>query len=310
MERFTKGQEGVFYDMADADYRKMPGVSNSMLKHIATDGEDVGSPAHFQQALREVDFDSDTLFIGRMVHSKILTPKEPLPSIIVIPENYPAEIQDPDSTLKVKPKITIQKPWHGAAAYCKKWLAEQEARGVRPMTRQQMIDIEGIVTSVANNPVARMALERGKPEVSLCKKYSRDNGFLLKKARLDWVPEGPALVDIKSCLDARKDAFEKTMLKYRYYVQAVYYLDLWNELNPHDQKTNFVFIAVEKFAPYAVNVFDVVPRALGTGRSVYQRNLHLLLTCMETDSWPAYGDDVKALDLPAYAYKKDLEVYS
>lgn len=308
-KNFTSGTEGVFYDMPDADYRKLPGVSNSMLKHIATDGSDVGSPAHFKLALDEASFDSDALFIGRMVHSLILTPTEPLPSVVEQPESYAS----PAGCSAVKAKkcnVGDPLPWHGAATYCKDWTAAQEKAGLRVLTRQQLEDINGIVNAVACNPIARMALERGKAEVSLSKGYQRDGRHLLRKARLDWVPSGPSLVDIKTTMDARKDEFAKSFFKFRYYVQAAFYLDLWNELNPDDQKTNFVFIAVEKFAPYAVSVFDVAPRAIETGRAKYQADLNVLLTCMETDSWPAYGDDVQGLDLPAYAYKKGLDIYA
>ena len=96
--------------------------------------------------------------------------------------------------------------------------------------------------------------------------WIREGVSLLCKARLDWVPDGPAMVDIKTTLDARKDAFSKALHQRRYFVQAAYYLDLWNALMPDHQKTNFVFVTVEKFAPYAVSILDVAPKALAAGR--------------------------------------------
>lgn len=169
--------------------------------------------------------------------------------------------------------------------------------------------MNGEVNAIATHPVAMAALKAGRPEVSLFKQYWHGSRMLMKKARLDWVSSGSALVDIKTCQDARREKFSKEMYKRRYFVQAAYYLDIWNELNPDDQKTNFVFICVEKFAPFAVSIFDVVPKAIAAGRGEYRDNLNLLLTCIELDEWPAYSPDPQLLDLPDYAYKKGLELH-
>lgn len=309
-KNFINGTEGVFYDMPDADYRKAPGVSNSMLKHIALEGEQPGSPAHFQEALKTPTEDTDALFFGRMVHSRILTPECPLPAVEVIPPFYAA----PADCSAVKQKKCApgdMLPWHGAAKFCKDWMADRQARGIRPVSQDQMDNMNGVVNAVVNHPTAAMAFSEGKPEVSLFRRHwIREDAALLCKARLDWVPKAPALVDIKTTLDARKDAFSRDMLTRRYFVQAAYYLDIWNALNPNDQKTNFIFIAVEKFPPYAISVFDVTPKALAVGRGEYRANLRLLQTCIELDSWPAYTPDLQSVDLPDWAYKKGLEVYA
>lgn len=293
---FTNGNEGVFYDLADADYRKAPGISNSMLKHIALDGEEPGSPAHFLQSFHDPQTDSDALFMGRMVHSRILTPDEPLPGVVEIPETYPAPANcSAVKAKKCQPGDPL--PWHGAANYCKDWLAAQEAAGIRPMSKTQIEDMSGIVNAVVRHPICEVAFAEGKPEVSLFKRYHRENGMILRKARLDWVPPGPALVDIKSCLDARKVEFDRVIWSRRYYVQAAYYLDLWNELNPDDQKTNFVFVAVEKFAPYNIQVHDLDPRDIDDGRREYQRNLALVMECKRTGLWPGYPTEIQTIKM-------------
>ena len=293
LPNFIEGKEGVFYDLPDADYRKAPGVSNSMLKHIAYDGADPGSPAHFIQSFNEAQTDTDALFMGRMVHSRILTPSEPLPGVIAIPETYTNEKNE-------------VKPWSGNAKVCKSWLAAQESAGVRPMSKTQIEDMSGMVNAIVTHPTCQLAFAEGKPEVSLFKRYHRDNGMVLRKARLDWVSPGPALADIKSCLDARKVEFDWTIWQRRYYVQAAYYLDLWNELNPDDQKTNFVFIAVEKFAPYNIQIFDVDPRDLDDGRREYQRNLALLMTCINEGTWPGYPTEIQTIKMRSPYNRKNL----
>jgi hypothetical protein len=295
---FIQGAEGVFFDMPDPLYRKAPGVSNSMLKYITPEGGEPGSPAHFLQALHDPQADTEALLFGRMVHARILTPDEPLPGIVEIPETYPA----PADCSAVKQKKALPGdplPWHGAAKYCKAWLAEQLEKGLRPMTADAIKATNGVVKSVAEEPTCRVIFSDGKAEVSCFKRFFRGDGApVLRKCRIDWVPtKDPALCDIKTCQDARACDFESVVFRRRYFVQAAYYLDLWNELNPDDQKTHFVFIAVEKFPPFAVQVFDLSDKAIEDGRWEYQHNLATLIECLKQGAWPSYPGGVHALKM-------------
>lgn len=305
LPNFTDGQEGVFENLPDPDYRKASGISNSMLKAIALDGEEPGSPAHFVQSFNDPDTDTDALFLGRCVHSKILTPNEPLPGFIQIPETYPA----PADCSAVKQKKAMPGdplPWHGAAKYCKQWLAAAAAVGQRALSESQIKTMEGVVCAIANDPTCQIIFKNGKSEVSLFKQYHRDNRMILRKARLDWVSPGTALVDIKTCQDARACEFDSVLWKRRYYVQAAYYLDIWNKLNPDDIKTQFVFIAVEKAAPYAIQIFQLEECDIENGRYEYRRNLALVMECMTTGVWPGYPDGVQKIKMRAPYNRKSI----
>lgn len=293
LPNFTDGKSGVIYDMPDADYRAASGISNSMLKAIALDGEEPGSPAHFVQSFKDPLTDSDALFFGRMVHSKILTPDAPLPGIIPIPETYPAPPKHKTAN-EGEPL-----PWSGNAGYCKKWLAAQEANGLRPMKESEIQNMNGVVSAIADNETCKIAFMDGKSEVSLFAPYHRADGMILRKARLDWVSAGSALVDIKTCQDARACEFDAVLWKRRYYVQAAYYLDIWNDLHPDDKKVNFVFIAVEKFAPYAVQIFSLDESDIENGRREYRRNIALAINCMKTGEWPSYPTDIQPIKMRA-----------
>ena len=302
LPNFIDGKEGVFYDLPDGDYRKASGISNSMLKNIALDGEEPGSPAHFVQAFKDPSTDSDALFFGRMVHSRILTPGEPLPGVIEIPATYPAPA-DCSAVKQKKAQPGDPLPWHGAAKHCKQWLQAQVTAGLRPMTIEQIEAMDGVVNAIANDETCQIIFKDGKPEVSV---FKRHQGRILRKARMDWVHPGLCLVDVKTCQDARACEFDRTLWARRYYVQAAYYLDLWNECNPGDQKTNFVFIAVEKAAPYAIQIFDVDAQDLENGRREYRRNLALAMQCMESGIWPGYPQGVQPIKMRAPFNRKTL----
>ena len=282
LPNFTDGAEGVFFDMPDPTYREASGVSNSMLKYIALDGEEPGSPAHFVAQFLNPKEDTDALFTGRMVHSRILTPDEPVPGVVPIPETYTNE----------KGEV---KPWSGNAKVCKAWLEKHAAAGLRPMKADAIAAMDGIVNAIAQNDDCKVIFADGNPEVSLFKRWHRNDGMVLRKARMDWLPKYGPLVDIKTCQDARSCDFDSTMWKRRYYVQSSYYLDLHNELNPDDQRSGFVFIAVEKFAPFGIQIFNVDQADLDNGRREWQRNLALVIECMKTGIWPGYPSGVQPI---------------
>jgi len=298
LPNFLSELSAVKYDLPDPEYRAAHGVSNSMLKAIALDGEEPGSPAHFVAQFEKPKEDTDAMFIGRSVHSRILTPDAPLEGMIQIPDEYAVTA---DSSLVKTKKVAAgdMVKWSGNAKFCKEWKAKQEAAGNRPMTAEEMRTMDGIVNAIAADETCQAIFKDGDAEVSLFKPYYRNGGMVLRKARLDWVTPVPVMVDIKSCQDARSSMFDRTLWQRRYYVQAALYLDLWNELNPKDQKERFCFIAVEKFPPYALQVFDVDPQTLEYGRKEYQRNLALLIECIKVNEWPAYPKGFQPLKMRA-----------
>src|SRR5262249_12038745 len=145
----------------------------------------------------------------------------------------------------------------------------------------------------------------GKSEVSVFKQFHLGRS-VMRRARIDFVNAGNALVDIKTTEDARLESFSRTILNLRYHVQAAYYLDIWNDSLAIGQtpKESFVFIAAEKPPPCAVGVYDLAREAINAGRREYIRLLQLYMECEEQNEWPAYNPDVQEITLPAWALKK------
>jgi len=122
----------------------------------------------------------------------------------------------------------------------------------------------------------------------------------LLKGRLDIVATdshgATTIADIKTTEDASPEAFSKTIAQYGYAQQAAHYLDLLGA-------THFVFIAVEKTAPYAVGVYCLDPASVAMGRERNLRNLDLLESCQSSGHWPAYSSEIETISLPAWASK-------
>jgi exodeoxyribonuclease VIII len=143
-------------------------------------------------------------------------------------------------------------------------------------------------------------LANARTEVSL---FANGEDGVLRKARIDALPEsGNVIVDIKSCQSADPDLMAKSVVSYRYDVQAAYYLDICKLLGI--DKTEFLFVCVEKQPPYAVAVYALDQDAIEWGRKQYQRDLALIKHCEAEDHWPSFTQDITTLALPAWAQKQ------
>lgn len=106
------------------------------------------------------------------------------------------------------------------------------------------------------------------------------------------------IVDVKTCADARPDAFVRSVMTYNYAVQAAYYCDIAEVID--GKKRRFYWVAVEKDAPYAVAVYEASDAMLDYGRREYRKAIELYKECASLDLWPAYSQQVQTLDLPAW----------
>ena len=141
---------------------------------------------------------------------------------------------------------------------------------------------------------AGLMIAGGAAEVSL---FAAQMGVDCK-GRLDYVVDD-VIVDLKTTEDASPAAFARSIANYRYHVQAAHYLALASELGMDAKR--FVFIAVEKEAPYAIARYELDPADLMLAEADRQKHLTRLASCQAFDSWPSYGYEIKTLSLPKWA---------
>jgi hypothetical protein len=178
------------------------------------------------------------------------------------------------------------------------------------ITEPEWRNLQGMVEALRSHPLlADGELLRGQAEVSVFRRWTL-GGSVLRKARVDFVHDGPSLLDIKTTEDARPEAFRRRYYELKYYLQGAYYLDAWNEscadgsdATPAGMKTNFVIIAVEKAPPYGVVVYSADPASLVKGRADYSELLQRYADCEAKDDWPCYPTAAQTLNLPPWAYQ-------
>jgi exodeoxyribonuclease VIII len=260
---------GIYYDLPAEEYHAQPGASYSRLKQLAR------SPAHLKAYMDAPNEITTARTIGTVVHQLVLEPDRP-------------------HWWAVKPEGMSFATKEGKA-----WRAQQQATVF--LSEDDWTRCRRMADNILNHPEAAPLLV-GQSEVSVfgtCEQFD-----LPVKCRIDKVEELALLVDIKTYDDAREHAFRQQVMSMKYYLQAAWYLDLWNAFSP-DKKTGFVNIVVEDKAPHNVMVWPMAKRAIEKGREEYNRLLPIYAQCLRSGEWPGYDNTLKELDLPAYCYKDE-----
>ena len=95
---------------------------------------------------------------------------------------------------------------------------------------------------------------------------------ILCRCRPDFWREDDIIVDVKTTEDASPEEFSRSLAKWRYHVQAPFYMD-GIELATGRRPKGFVFLVVEKKPPYAVAAYTLDPESIELGRSEYRADL-------------------------------------
>lgn len=261
---------GLYPDMSDVIYHASEGVNNSLLKQMYLSG---AHAKHYLTAPREKS--TPAMFLGSLQHQAILEP---------------GKMRD----WEVKPQDMSFSTKEGKA-----W--REERLGKRIISHEDNEAVKGMTEAVWANPEASALLKlAGKRE---CSAFVKDEASgLMLKARFDFLPDVEALiVDIKTCESARLFDWERSCVKFRYHCQAAWYVSLEMALNKTEIPRSFFFIAVEKAAPYCVQVYQIGDASLDKGREENKRLLYELSQCYATGKWPAYFEGVKQFDVPRWA---------
>lgn len=175
-----------------------------------------------------------------------------------------------------------------------------------PLSDAEWEHLHAVAAAVHSHPAASALLTsaRGVAERSV---YWRE-GRILCRCRPDWWRDDGVLVDLKTTADASPEAFARSVAKYRYHVQAAYYLDGCRKaikqagINGVKPPKAFVFIAVEKTPPYNVGVYRLNSEAEELGREEYKRDLVSYARCHQSKAWPGYSENIESLSLPRWYF--------
>jgi len=253
-------------------YFAAAGVSKSDLDIIAEK-----TPAHLKAKRDgfEIEEETPAMKFGTVLHRALLEP-----------DTY-------KNAFHVRPLETKFNTKNG-----KQWLREHDD-GKPILTHRESLTIVAMVDSVYSHPFAKRLLSDAIPEQSI---FVIDQNDTLRKSRLDALTKGNVIPDIKTCESASLDNFERNISRYRWHVQAAYYID--NCKLAGIDKSVFFFIAVEKSPPYAVRCLQLDDTSIEIGRTLYRRDLQIYCNCIDSGIWPAWEDSFTTASLPAWEMRK------
>jgi len=257
---------GIHPGITSADYHRDPALGSTSLKTLA-----FKTPAHYQHDKTHPKF-SDTFTLGTAAHSLILEGDSS--NIVVV---------DADN-------------WMTKAA--KEAKAEALGAGKQPLLAHEMRGVEAMRDSVMAHPAAREAFTLHAAEHSV---FWDEDGLMLKCRPDAWKPG--VIADLKTTVDANPYEFGKTAFNYGYFMSAAHYIDGIKAATGEEVK--FIFVNVEKTAPYLVSVVELDDLSLDYGRQMLDRAKRIYRECEASGIWPGYHG-VEPVGLPLYAsYQMD-----
>ena len=174
----------------------------------------------------------------------------------------------------------------------------------------ELAHAQAMADKVMADPEAGPLFERGHAERSLY--WTEPESGVRLRGRTDWltmVGDRLTCVDLKTSTTANPAELERKFWQHCYHMQFAWYRRLLIELGMSDDP-DFVFVVVEKDAPYAVTVVEYDAEALAEGQRLNRQAIDLYARCREADDWPEYTDRRVRLSLPRFALKaRDQAIY-
>ncbi|MGR3315416.1 PD-(D/E)XK nuclease-like domain-containing protein [Roseovarius indicus] len=319
---------GIYAGLSNAGYHGGPGYSKSTLDIVRR------SLAHFKHAQdqREAGVEREetaAMRVGSAEHGILLEPGQfekefalpfdasEWPDALATVDDIKARLKEHGLPVSGKKADLIERlreadPTVQILDDLKAMHAEDSA-GKAILTPAQWRDVRGMRDAAIEHPrLCKLLTDpRGKAELSA---YWRDKATgLLCRCRPDlWV--GDVVLDIKTTDDARASSFERSVEKFRYYVQAPFYLDgIKKAVEQSGQPLpegleipkQFVFGAIEKKAPYLNAIYVLDPQTMEIGRREIRDDLKALADAIARDDWPGYSRDIQAIGLPEWRLRQE-----
>lgn len=180
------------------------------------------------------------------------------------------------------------------------WAAfEAEAASRTVISASDADQVMRMAQSIYRHPAAAMLLNLpGAAETTHL--WTDEATGLQCKCRPDWMTrDGQLIVDLKTTEDASPAGFRKSVGNFRYHVQASWYLDGLERATGR-RPEQFIFICVEKRAPFACAVYAADAEMIAAGAATAARDLELLASCKAASSWPSYSDQIEVISLPPW----------
>lgn len=271
-------------DLGFGMYLTRAGISQSMLKTF--DYDSGGCPALYKWQIEHPGqgrLVTQALLDGRRYHHFLLEPDSF--------GKYYAEL-----TPEIEESLFVEAQKDGSKAkeFSRRlstyfiWESLQAEAGRAVVTKEEATCLRDMRDAVlSNSEVAEwFDFKRSKLEVSMFAGWDQDGEQFQIKGRVDILPEGDAMLDLKTARTAHPDEFAKVAWRLGYHIQAAFYIDLARK-NGLD-KRRFGFLAQDKFPPYLACIHWLGEDWIRYGRIRYTKILLDIADAVRRNDWPGY----------------------
>jgi hypothetical protein len=277
-----KPKVGTYVREPEHSYRVWDAANQSVLKSY------LRSPAHGRHDQINPSSPTAAMLLGTAIHAAVLEP-----------DLFDSEfVAAPVADARTKVGRALK--------------AEHEARhpGKTSLPAKEFDLVLAARQAIYDNPIAAKLLGGdGQNELSYVweSDYPGAEGTLCKARvdRLTTLDGVPCLVDLKTSVDATPSEFQKSVGRFGYDLQAAFYLDGLATLYPGDRR--FIFIVVEKTAPFGVSVCELEQFSLTEGRIKAERGLAAYAKAHATNIFDGYESVIHQIQTPQWARIKDDE---
>lgn len=233
------------------EYEAIDALSFTGLKEL------LKSPAHYKHWLTAEREETKALLIGKATHSAVLTPAA----------FKDAFAQAPECDRRTKDGKAI---WEAAQAALK---PGQVAIAFDDYA--QVMNIADAVTKVWQPSEEALGWAE-------CPIVGKDRETPIKGIP-DFVSSDGWIYDLKTTEDVTERVALRTILSYKYHVQAAHYIRLVQNLRGDIQ--GFRIVMVEKQAPFSVAIYEVAGELLDAGRDECERAYAIYDRCRADGRW-------------------------
>ena len=191
------------------------------------------------------------------------------------------------------------KAFNGRTKEGKQWMEEHSHLNVLPAEWEE--NLIHMNHSFLDSPAKIIYDIKGLTELSY---FSEDLGGIKAKCRPDWISSnGHTVVDLKTTQDASPKGFQKSIANFGYHIQSSFYMRVLQNLDVPVEE--FIFVAIEKTAPFCVGVYRASTEMLEEGNKKVDEAINQILWCKENDSYPDYTpNEIETISLPPWMTKK------
>ena len=263
--------------MTEKEYRQHPAISQSELWHIRE------SPQKFKYYKENPPEPTPSLLFGQLFHKMLLEPTTVWSEFSVAPD--------------------VNKRTKDGKECWQQFVELNDGKTV--VTMEMVEQASAMCAAVHNEPLAEKLLDGECEKEFFWVDEMTGEECKCRTDCLNMNYSQPIIVDIKTTSDASTDAFIRSAINYGYDLQSAMYSE-GVEKNI-GKKPLFVFIAVEKEPPYAVNILQADELLLRRGYDLFREYIGIYHDCKMTGNFYGYLgrlNQINNLALPSYLAKE------